>query len=107
LILANIEIGEETGEDNIFLFGTLTPAVEDIRHRQVYGSGVNVDPKLEQVLDSIREGKYGSAAIFESLLNTLATDHYLIHTDFSEYLEIMLKVDAVFKDQVNAILLHT
>jgi hypothetical protein len=31
---ANIEIGEEVGEDNIWLFGTLTPDVEEIRHQQ-------------------------------------------------------------------------
>lgn len=67
--LANIEIGQETGPDNIFLFGTLTPAVEDIRHKQVYGSGVAVDEKLDQVLESIRSGNYGSAAIFEPLLS--------------------------------------
>jgi hypothetical protein len=43
--------------------------VEDIRHRQIYGSGVATDEKLEQVLESIRFGNYGSAAIFEPLLS--------------------------------------
>jgi starch phosphorylase len=80
---ANIEIGEETGEDNIFLFGTLTPEVDDIRHRQTYGGGVIVDPKLESVLESIRAGNYGQPAIFEPLLHTLSSDYYLLHTDFS------------------------
>lgn len=80
---ANIEIGQETGPDNIFLFGTLTPQVEDIRHRQIYGTGVEADPKLESVLDSIRNGNYGTPSIFESLLQTLNSDHYLLHKDFS------------------------
>lgn len=101
---ANIEIGQETGADNIFLFGTLTPAVEDIRHQQVYGGGVKVDEKLEQVLESIRNGNYGSAAIFEPLLSTLSSDHYLLHADFSEYLDTLEKVDAVFKNKVFYIL---
>ena len=43
--------------------------MEDIRHRQIYGSGVATDEKLEQVLESIRFGNYGSAAIFEPLLS--------------------------------------
>lgn len=75
-----------------------------------------MDEKLDQVLESIRSGNYGSAAIFEPLLSkdllyvslnltlapigTLSTDHYLLHSDFSEYLETMKKVDTVFKDKV-------
>ncbi len=98
---ANIEIGQETGAENIFLFGTLTPQVEDIRHKQVYGGGVEVDSKLEEVLESIRSGNYGSPCIFEPLLGTLASDHYLLHSDFTEYLETLSKVDKVFKNRVS------
>jgi glycogen phosphorylase len=90
LFLISIEIGEETGDENIFLFGTLTPEVDDIRHRQTYGTGVVCDPKLESVLDSIRAGNFGQPAIFEPLLNTLSSDHYLVHTDFSACIFILI-----------------
>ena len=97
--LANIEIGEETGPDNIFLFGTLTPAVEDIRHKQIYVGKVNRDPKLESVVQSIQQGRYGFPGIFEPLLHTLGSDYYLLHADFDEYIDTMVKVDQVFKDK--------
>ena len=97
---ANIEIGEETGDDNIFLFGTLTPQVEDIRYKQTYGGkGAEPDPKLESVLESIQSGAYGEPVIFEPLLNTLLNDFYLLHKDFTPYLNAMAKVDACFQDK--------
>ncbi|KAL2916158.1 Non-essential glycogen phosphorylase [Polyrhizophydium stewartii] len=96
---ANIEIGEETGDDNIFLFGTLAHEVEDIRHQQTYSNRSSRDPKLEAVIDSIHAGHYGDAIIFEPLLNTLNNDYYLLHKDFAAYLETMDKVDECFKDK--------
>ncbi|KAI8914420.1 glycosyl transferase [Gorgonomyces haynaldii] len=96
---ANIEIGEETGPDNIFLFGTLTPQVEDIRHNQIYAGKFNRNAKLESVVQSIQHGKYGFPGIFEPLLHTLGGDFYLLHADFEEYIETMAKVDSVFKDK--------
>lgn len=103
---ANIEIGEETGDDNIYLFGVLTPQVEDIRHQQMYVGGVKRDPKLESVLKSIQSGRYGNPSIFDSLLNTLGTDFYLLHADFEAckfYCNLDIKtldaVDADFQDK--------
>lgn len=96
---ANIEIGEETGAENIFLFGTLTPQVEDIRHAQLYGGKVKRDPKLESVVNSIHAGRYGFAGIFEPLMQTLHSDVYLLHADFAEYIATMEKVDEAFKDK--------
>jgi starch phosphorylase len=84
---ANIEIAEETGDDNIYMFGCLAKDVEDIRHMQVYGSGVRRCSKLDSVLHSIRNGNYGQPSIFESLLHTLDADHYLLHADFSECID--------------------
>lgn len=81
---ANIEIGEETGPDNIYLFGYHTDQVDDIRHNQLYGGGVKTCSKLNTVIDSIRQGNYGQPSIFEPLLHTLDTDHYLVHGDFAE-----------------------
>jgi len=94
---ANIEIGEEVGDDNIFFFGTLTPDVEDIRHDQMYHQ-VKMDPKLAEVVSSIQNNHYGDSVVFEPLLGTLRTDYYLISKDFGPYLEAMERVDKAFKD---------
>ncbi|KAJ3057511.1 Non-essential glycogen phosphorylase [Rhizophlyctis rosea] len=95
---ANIEIGEEVGDENIFFFGTLTPQVEDIRHEQMYRS-LTLEPRLEKVVHSIQNNNYGDSIIFEPLLATLRTDYYLLSKDFGPYLDSMDKVDVAFKDR--------
>ncbi|TPX45161.1 glycogen phosphorylase [Synchytrium endobioticum] len=99
---ANIEIGEEVGDDNIWLFGVLANEVDDIRHTQTY-QAVEMDPSLKSVLKSIRRGDFGDSSIFEPLLATLTTghDYYLISKDFDAYLEAQKKVDSAFKDRTS------
>ena len=64
---ANIEIGEEVGDENIFFFGALTPQVEDIRHEQMYRH-LTLELRLEKVVQSIQNNNYGDSIIFEPLL---------------------------------------
>ncbi|TPX34591.1 glycogen phosphorylase [Synchytrium microbalum] len=97
---ANIEIGEEVGPDNIWLFGVLAHEVDDIRHAQTYQL-VEMDPSLKSVIQSIQHGDFGDSVIFEPLLATLTTGHdfYLISKDFESYLDAQKKVDLAFKDR--------
>ncbi|RCH91159.1 Non-essential glycogen phosphorylase [Rhizopus azygosporus] len=100
---ANIEIRDEIGEDNIFMFGTLADKVADIRHHQKY-HGVLIDPNLQIVLQSIQSGEFGgpeTASVFGPLINTLTYggDYYLISADFEMYLDAQDHVDAVYKDK--------
>jgi starch phosphorylase len=66
---ANIEIGEEVGKDNIFFFGVLTPEVEGIRRSNKEGKNP-MNPKVKEVCDLIRSGKFGEGRVFEPLLST-------------------------------------
>lgn len=97
---ANIEILEEVGQENIFIFGCLAHQVEDLRHAQKYRRST-LDPKLEAVLEVIKSGHFGDyesmAPLFDTL--TIGGDHYLISTDFSSYLEAQNRVDEAFKDK--------
>ncbi|KAJ3095527.1 Non-essential glycogen phosphorylase [Phlyctochytrium planicorne] len=97
---ANIEIAEEVGDDNIWMFGALTPEVEDIRH-EIRFRGNTLDPNLAAVVESIRKGDFGDAYIFEPLLSTLTTGHdfYIISHDFDSYLKTLSKIDVAFKDK--------
>ena len=64
---ANIEIAEEVGDENVFFFGHLTPAVEELRYQHRYHP-VPVEkksPALAAVLDDIVSGRYGDAGIWE------------------------------------------
>ncbi|GAN00762.1 phosphorylase-like protein [Mucor ambiguus] len=99
---ANIEIRDEIGEENIFMFGTLADKVADIRHKQKY-HGVEIDPNLQVVLQSIQSGEFGgpeTASVFGPLINTLTYggDYYLISADFEKYLDAQDKVDETYKD---------
>ncbi|KAJ3356156.1 Non-essential glycogen phosphorylase [Entophlyctis luteolus] len=98
---ANIEIAEEVGDDNIWLFGTLTKDVEDIRHAQTYRPTV-IDPQLDLVMQSIQSGEFGDAYIFEPLLKTLTSgDYYIISKDFGPYLETLATIDAAYQDKAS------
>ena len=120
--LANIEIGEATGPENIFLFGCLANEVEDIRHEQTF-RGVKTCLKVESVIKAIQSGAFGDPVIFDPLLGlfcgrfcliflaTLRTDFYLVNKDFDSCnfssrivshildLETMEKVYSTFKNK--------
>ena len=97
---ANIEILEEVGSENIFIFGCLAHQVEDLRHAQRYRRST-IDSKLETVMEAVKSGYFGDyqtlAPLFDTL--TLGGDHYLISSDFSSYLEAQSRVDEAFKDK--------
>ncbi len=96
---ANIEIGEQIGSENIFMFGVHADKVDDIRHNQKY-HGLLVDPSLQTVVDSIQNGQFGDPSIFGPLINTLTYggDYYLISADFKSYLQKHTEVDETFRD---------
>jgi len=98
---ANIEIAESVGEENVFFFGHLTPAVEDLRYEHTYRP-VPVEqksPALAAVLNEISGGRFGDAQVYEPLLNTIRqSDYYLITEDFDSYIEAQRVVDESYKD---------
>ena len=98
---ANIEIGEEIGEENIFFFGVKADEVEDIRHLNRYRK-IEMDPDLRNVLDAIEKGTFGDPKIFEPLVATLTVggDYYLISKDFASYIEAQADADEAYKDKV-------
>jgi starch phosphorylase len=96
---ANIEIGEQIGAENIFMFGLLADAVEDVRHAQKY-HGLLIDPSLQVVIDAIQSGEFGDPSVFGPLINTLTYggDYYLISADFKSYLQKHTEVDETYRD---------
>jgi len=97
---ANIEIAEEIGEENIFLFGLTADKVPEARHEQTYGK-LPLNKDLKEVVDWIQTGVFGDPAIFSPVLDTITTpggDYYLISQDFGAYLDTQRKVDTAFLD---------
>ncbi|KAF8903189.1 glycogen phosphorylase [Mucidula mucida] len=99
---ANIEIAEQVGESNVFFFGHLTPAVEDLRHQHRYHP-VPIEekcPALAHVLDQVSAGLFGDAGVYEPLLNTIRQgDYYLLSDDFDSYMAALDMVDEAYMDK--------
>ncbi|KAJ7588532.1 glycogen phosphorylase [Mycena floridula] len=99
---ANIEIAESVGENNVFFFGHLTPAVEDLRYQHVYHP-VPIEekcPELANVLNKVSAGMFGDGAAYEPLLNTIRVgDHYLLSDDFESYIAALAMVDEAYLDR--------
>lgn len=96
---ANIEIAEEVGEENVFFFGHLTPAVEELRYQHRYHPMPveKKSPALAAVLEDIMSGRYGDASIWEPFVNTIRQgDYYLISDDFDSYLQAQKMVDEAY-----------
>ena len=104
---ANIEIREEIGEENFFLFGCREEEVPGLRADRAAGKYVP-DPRFTAVKDYIRSGAFGSDEDVEynALLGSLegnegfgCGDYFLVGHDFASYLDAQAEVDKAWKDQ--------
>ncbi len=62
---ANIEIAEEVGEEQVFMFGHLAPDVSTLRHNHYYRDSIKPPPELTAAIDAIKSGMFGDANVFE------------------------------------------
>ncbi|MES2531052.1 MAG: glycogen/starch/alpha-glucan phosphorylase, partial [Pseudomonadota bacterium] len=100
---ANVEMLDNVGADNIFIFGNTTPQVADIRaHGYQPRSYYDAIPELQKVLDAIRDGAFspGEPARYQSIYDTLVSwgDHYLLLADYESYVAKQAEVDALYRD---------
>jgi starch phosphorylase len=100
---ANIEIRENVGDDNIFIFGLKTPEVQSLRQSgyqpmRLY-EGI---PTLKAALDAIAGGQFSpdEPARHRGLVDSLlwGGDHYLLLADYESYVAAQLRVDALYRD---------
>ena len=100
---ANVEMKDNVGDENIFIFGNTTPQVADIRAsgyqpRTFYESNL----ELQKVLDAIRDGVFspGEPARYQGIFDTLVNwgDQYLLLADYASYVATQARVDALYRD---------
>jgi len=99
---ANVEIAEEIGEENMFIFGKNVTEVDQERHKIHGGYRDYVGGRLRRVFETIKKGTFGGNTVaFSSLIADLVDgrDHYLVCSDFYSYLEAQIKVDEAYRDQ--------
>jgi starch phosphorylase len=100
---ANIEIREEVGAENFFLFGLTTPEVEKRRQEGYYPRAIfESNDMLREVLVALSNGEFsrGDQRLFEPLVNSLLTaDDYMLLADYQSYVDCQDRVSAAYKDQ--------
>jgi glycogen phosphorylase len=99
---ANIEIRQNVGDENIFIFGLKTPEVRDLR-KSGYQPMRYYDnnPALKGVLDAIAGGVFcpEEPGRYRALIDSLlwGGDHYMLLADYESYIQTQLKVDELYR----------
>jgi starch phosphorylase len=100
---ANIEIREEVGAENFFLFGLNAEEVYSVKARGYRPMDYyNANQGLRDVIDLIRSGYFsrGDTELFRPLIDGLMyQDPYLLLADFQSYVECQEKVAEAYRDE--------
>ncbi len=99
---ANIEILEEVGEDNFFLFGLRTEEVAALRAQGYHPWDLyQKDPELRRVIDTLKNGLFsgGDPQLFKPIVDSLfgGGDYYCLFADFPSYIECQNRVSRVYQ----------
>lgn len=101
---ANIEIREEVGAENFFLFGHTADEVQKIKKRGYRPLNIyKDDPELMHAIDQIKDGLFskGDKELFLPLVeNFINYDDYLVLADYRPYIECQERVGNVYSDPV-------
>jgi len=98
---ANIEIMEEVGRENIFIFGLTADEVVTLRPGYRPMECCQGNPVLKQVIDLIRNGFFSpdDPGLFRPLMDQLLNDdRYMILADFDAYQQTHMQIDALYCD---------
>ena len=105
---ANVEIVEEVGEENAFIFGLSSDQVIAYEHNNQYNPReiYNIDSEIRAVLTQLVDGTYapGNSEEFRDIYNSLLEsqggrpDMYFILADFRSYAEAQRRVEEAYKD---------
>ena len=96
---ANVEICEEAGRENNYIFGATVEEVAAVKRAYDPKKLLAQDPALKKAVDSLIDGTFedetGSLkAVYDSLLEGGEPDRYLVLYDFEAYLRAKLKINA-------------
>ena len=101
---ANIEIKEEVGEENMFIFGLTAEQVLNYYQNGGYRSSeyYHHDKRIQQVLEQLVNGFFPDVddhfePIHDSLL--MQNDEYFVLKDFASYIDAQERVDAAYRDR--------
>lgn len=101
---ANVEIKEEVGDDNIFIFGLTVEELEELR-RTGYDSKTyyHGNAELKRALDQISNGFFSpeDKHLFDPIIHALLheNDYFMVLADYESYVKEQERVERLFKNQ--------
>ena len=99
---ANVEINQEVGDENMFLFGMRTEDVARLRPSYVSKEYYLADPEIRMALDMIKSNVFSllEPGLFDPILRSLIdyNDYYMLLADLKSYCEAQDRVDAAYRD---------
>lgn len=98
---ANVEICEEAGRENNYIFGATVEEVASVKRNYNPQALLEKNPKLKKVVESLVDGTFDGGrdalkAIYDSLLTGCEPDKYLVLYDFEDYLLTKLYLNAEY-----------
>lgn len=97
---ANVEMAEEAGEDNLFIFGMRVEDVEAL-DKKGYNAKEYYDkiPELREAINQIRDGRFSPTEpdLFKDIVNMLMNhDRFKVFADYEAYIKCQGKVDQLY-----------
>ena len=102
---ANIEIREEVGEENFFMFGLTSEEVEELRGNYDPNHVISHDDDLQRVMKLLRCGHFNlfEAGLFDQIINAICCPHdpWLVAADFRSFVDAQKHVAQAYQDREN------
>jgi starch phosphorylase len=100
---ANIEIREEVGDENFFLFGMTAEEVTEARKHYRPSDIINADEDFSAVMDLLKGGYFNQfeAGLFDSIIDSITSpnDPWLTAADFRSFVDAQQQVAEAFQDE--------
>jgi starch phosphorylase len=100
---ANVEINQEVGDENMFLFGMRTDDVAKLRPSYVSRDFYLNDPEIKLAIDMIKGNIFSllEPGLYDPIVRSLLdyNDYYMILADLKSYCEAQDRVDAAYRDK--------
>jgi starch phosphorylase len=100
---ANIEIREEVGDENFFLFGLTEQEVEEMRHHYDPVSIIEADEDLKRVMNLLEMRYFNSFEpdIFDPIIASLKSPHdpWMTIADFRSFIDAQRRVEEAYRDK--------
>ncbi|MDD5364720.1 MAG: glycogen/starch/alpha-glucan phosphorylase [Gallionellaceae bacterium] len=99
---ANIEIREEVGDENFFLFGLTADEVEATRQHYDPNGLIEADPALKRVMGLLESGHFNQfePGLFEPIVHAIRSPHdpWLVAADFSAFVAAQERAAVAYRD---------